>query len=57
MAKTTEEMARLCDVCMAGDRAFAEVFDDIEFELGDTIAKGNSVCEIRYYKPNGNKLG
>lgn len=52
MGKTTDEMSTLCDICMKGDRAFAENFDDIDFDLGGTIAKGNPYCEVRYFKTN-----
>lgn len=48
--RTAAEMANLCDICMEGDEALATAFTDLEFELGNTIAKGNSVCEISYRK-------
>lgn len=50
MGKSTAEMANLCDICMKGDRAVAKNFDDIDFDLGGTIAKGNPYCEVRYFK-------
>lgn len=48
--RSTAEMANLCDVCMEGDGAVATAFSNLEFELGDTIAKGGQVCEIHYRK-------
>lgn len=51
MGKTADEMAHLCDLCMIGDRAMIEGnFKTIQFVLGNTIAKGNDVCDIRFYK-------
>ncbi|MFT8727918.1 MAG: L-2-amino-thiazoline-4-carboxylic acid hydrolase [Liquorilactobacillus ghanensis] len=50
MNKSAKEMSRLCDICMAGDHAVIENFSDLGFELGDTIAKGNKVCQIKYFK-------
>ncbi|EEI20256.1 hypothetical protein G8J22_00674 [Lentilactobacillus hilgardii] len=55
MGKTTDEMANLCDICMKGDRAVAANFDDIDFDLGSTIAKGNPYCEVRYFKTRKTK--
>lgn len=48
--RTVDEMANLCDICMEGDKALATAFSDLEFELGNTIAKGGRVCEITYRK-------
>jgi hypothetical protein len=42
-----EQIARLCDIAMQGDRGIAASFG-CELELGETIAKGNSKCEIRF---------
>ena len=42
-----EQIARLCDIAMQGDRGIAKSFG-CELELGETIAKGNSKCEIRF---------
>lgn len=50
MGKNPVELSRLCDICMLGDKATASVFSDINFNLGNTIAKGNSVCELSYTK-------
>ena len=42
-----EEIAKLCDIAMQGDRGIAKSFG-CELELGETIAKGYSECEIRF---------
>jgi hypothetical protein len=42
-----EEIDRLCDWAMEGDRGIAEVFG-CELELKKTIAKGDGVCQIRF---------
>jgi len=44
---TDEQIARLCDIAMQGDRGIAASFG-CELHLGETIAKGNSKCEIRF---------
>lgn len=44
---TDEQIARLCDVAMQGDRGIADSFG-CELELGETIARGNHRCEIRF---------
>ncbi|MBA4396328.1 MAG: hypothetical protein C0394_02915 [Syntrophus sp. (in: bacteria)] len=44
---TDEQIARLCDIAMQGDRGIAMSFG-CELELGQTIAKGYSKCEIRF---------
>ena len=41
-----EEIDKLCDWAMEGDRGIAEAFG-CELELKKTIAKGDGVCEIR----------
>ncbi|MCL2270863.1 MAG: L-2-amino-thiazoline-4-carboxylic acid hydrolase [Treponema sp.] len=41
-----EEIDRLCDWAMEGDRGIAEAFG-CELELKKTIAKGDGVCQIR----------
>ncbi|MEC5318127.1 L-2-amino-thiazoline-4-carboxylic acid hydrolase [Brenneria populi subsp. brevivirga] len=46
--RSTDELANLCDICMEGDSALATAFANLEFELGNTIAKGGQVCEIHY---------
>lgn len=44
-----DEIARLCDIAMEGDRGIAESFGG-RMELGETIAKGSTKCEIRFIK-------
>ena len=44
-----ETMAKLCDMAMDGDRGIAQA-NGFKFELGDTIAKGNSCCELHFKK-------
>ena len=41
-----EEIDKLCDWAMEGDRGIADAFG-CELELKKTIAKGDGVCEIR----------
>jgi hypothetical protein len=41
-----EEIDRLCDWAMEGDRGIAQAFG-CELELKKTIAKGDGVCQIR----------
>ena len=42
-----EQIAKLCDISMQGDRGIAKSFG-CELVLGETIAKGYSKCEIRF---------
>jgi hypothetical protein len=44
---TDEQIARLCDIAMQGDRGIASSFG-CELDLGETIAKGHRKCEIRF---------
>lgn len=44
---THEQIARLCDMAMQGDRGIAGSFG-CELELGETIAEGFNKCEIRF---------
>ncbi len=44
-----EEIARLCDIAMEGDRGIAESFGG-KLELGDTIANGHKLCQLRFKK-------
>ncbi len=46
---TDEEIARLCDIAMEGDRGIAESFGG-KMELGETIATGYKRCQIRFKK-------
>jgi hypothetical protein len=41
-----EEIDKLCDWAMEGDRGIAQAFD-CELELKKTIAKGDGVCQNR----------
>lgn len=45
-----EEISELCDIAMDGDRGIISTYPDFEFNLGDTIAKGDDVCQIRINK-------
>lgn len=45
-----EKIATLCDIAMDGDRGIASQFEAFEFELGKTIAKGDSICEVCFKK-------
>lgn len=42
-----EQIAKLCDIAMQGDRGIAKSFG-CELELGETIANGYNKCEIRF---------
>lgn len=44
-----ETIELLCDIAMDGDRSIAEE-NNYEFKLGKTIAQGNDVCEVNFYK-------
>ena len=44
---TGEEIDKLCDWAMEGDRGIADAFG-CKLELNKTIAKGDGVCEIRF---------
>lgn len=46
---TDEEIARLCDIAMEGDRGIAESYGG-KLDLGDTIANGFQKCQIRFIK-------
>lgn len=46
---TDEEIKRLCDIAMEGDRGIAESYGG-EMELGETIANGFEKCQIRFLK-------
>jgi len=45
-----EDLPALCEMAMDGDRGIIDRYDSFEFELGDTIAKGDDVCQIRIKK-------
>ena len=44
---TDEQIAKLCDIAMQGDRGIAGAFG-CELQLGKTIANGDDRCEIRF---------
>jgi hypothetical protein len=46
---TDEEIGRLCDIAMEGDRGIAESFGG-KMALGETIANGHKACQIRFTK-------
>jgi hypothetical protein len=48
---TDEEIGRLCDIAMEGDRGIAQCYG-AALEIGETIAKGFRKCQIRFSKIN-----
>jgi hypothetical protein len=44
-----EEIPKLCDIAMDGDRNIAKTVGT-DFKLGKTIAAGDAVCEVNFYK-------
>jgi hypothetical protein len=50
LGASPEEIEQLCDIAMDGDRGIAEQFPEFEFTLGETIAGGHPVCQIRFDK-------
>lgn len=42
-----KDIALLCDIAMDGDRGIISQYENFEFELGKTIAKGDAICEVR----------
>ena len=49
MGLSDEEIARLCDTAMCGDRGIASKFGGV-MQLGKVISKGDPVCEVRFHK-------
>lgn len=49
MGLDDKTIERLCDVAMCGDHNIARQFDG-ELELGQTIAKGDPICQLRFLK-------
>ena len=47
-----EEIARLCDLAMCGDRGIGEAHG-VELDLPKTIARGDDCCAIRYIRRSG----
>jgi hypothetical protein len=50
LGATSEEIEHLCDIAMDGDRGVAGEFPEFEFSLGNTIAAGDHVCQVRFDK-------
>ncbi len=48
LGATPQDIEQLCDIAMDGDRGIAEKFPDFQFSLGETIAEGHPVCQIRF---------
>jgi hypothetical protein len=46
---TDEEIGKLCDYAMCGDKGISESYN-AKLEIGKTIAHGNNYCEIRFIK-------
>jgi hypothetical protein len=46
---TPAEIAELCDIAMSGDRGIAESFG-CKLELPTAIARGDSICQIRFVR-------
>ena len=46
-----EEISKLCDYAMCGDRGIAESFG-CKLNLPKTIARGDDICEIRFVREN-----
>lgn len=46
---TDDQIARLCDMAMEGDRGIAKAYGG-RMLLGETIAKGHGRCQIRFVK-------
>lgn len=44
-----EQIKLMCDCAMDGDRGIAEACG-YEFKLGKTIANGDDICEVNFYK-------
>ncbi|MDR2404552.1 MAG: L-2-amino-thiazoline-4-carboxylic acid hydrolase [Spirochaetaceae bacterium] len=44
---TAEDLDKLCEIAMCGDRGIAESFG-CELDLVKTIARGDGVCQIRF---------
>ncbi len=44
-----EEIPTLCDIAMDGDRNIAKTVG-ADFKLGKTIAAGDPICEVNFYK-------
>ena len=49
MGCTDEEIALLCDIAMCGDQGIGEAYG-CKLDLPAAIAKGDSVCKLRYHR-------
>lgn len=49
MGLSDDEIARLCDTAMCGDRGIASQFGG-KLNLEQVIAKGDPICKIRFVK-------
>lgn len=45
-----DDIATFCDIAMDGDRGIIDEYDNFEFHLGKTIAKGDAICEVMVTK-------
>lgn len=50
LGASDEEISKLCDIAMAGDRGIIEELGIYDFELPETIADGHERCLIRISK-------
>ncbi|MBH1942182.1 L-2-amino-thiazoline-4-carboxylic acid hydrolase [Mobilitalea sibirica] len=41
-----EDIAEYCDIAMDGDRGIVSTYENFEYRLGDTIAKGCNSCQL-----------
>ena len=44
-----KDIPKLCDIAMDGDRSIAKTVG-VDFSLGKTIAAGDAICEVNFYK-------
>lgn len=49
MGCSDEDIAMLCDIAMCGDRGIGEMYGS-ELDLPKTIANGDGICHLKYYK-------
>jgi hypothetical protein len=47
---TDDEIKRLCEIAMCGDRGIADAYGCV-MELPKAIARGDDVCQVRFYRP------
>lgn len=52
---TDDEIARLCDIAMCGDRGIAASYGCV-MDLPKAIARGDDVCQIRFHRPGGSSM-